>query len=71
MKPQPNFFSLALSKYCDEKGITQENLARRLDVTTHTVSNWIRGRNSPSAQKMQRIADELGIDFHCKPSGNE
>ncbi len=66
MKPQPNFFSTALADYLQREGMTQESIARRLGVTNTTVFNWVKGKSSPTPIKMQEIADELRIEFHCK-----
>jgi transcriptional regulator with XRE-family HTH domain len=44
-----------------ERGIAQEQLARRLDVSLRTVSNWCLGVTEPRYAQVEAIADELGI----------
>lgn len=67
MNPQPNFFARAILDYLDREGITREQLCVRIGVPYTTMQNWIKGRGGTSIQKMQEIADELGITFVCSP----
>lgn len=39
--------------------MTQVELARRVGVSTNTVSNWTRGRYEPGLHRLQQIADAL------------
>jgi transcriptional regulator with XRE-family HTH domain len=42
-------------------GLTQERLARELDVTSSTVANWERGQSWPSHRSnLSRLAGVLG-----------
>lgn len=43
-----------------EKQISQEALARHLNVSVRTVVRWERGENSPPADKLYDIALVLG-----------
>jgi transcriptional regulator with XRE-family HTH domain len=44
----------------EAKGITQEQLARLLDVTVGTVSKWEREDHEPPAETMRRVGKLLG-----------
>lgn len=43
--------------------ITQEELAKRLNVTRAAISNWEVGRNYPDIQFLVKISDELNISL--------
>ena len=44
-----------------EKGLTQEQLASNLNITSKTVSRWERGLNIPDVSILQSLSIELGI----------
>ena len=44
-----------------KEGISQAELARRLNVTPGAVSNWISERNPPSMSRLQEILGVLGV----------
>jgi len=55
-------FSTRLREARKSAGLTQEALARRLDVTVTTVSRWETGAFKPkSLDELYRIADTLGV----------
>ena len=43
-----------------EKGLTQKELAERLNVTNKAVSKWERGKNFPDLTLLPPLADALG-----------
>ncbi len=43
-----------------EKGLSQEDLAGRLNVTRQAVSNWERGKAQPDLEMVGKLADLLG-----------
>ena len=45
-----------------KKGITQEELAARLNVVRQTVSKWEKGLSVPDADVLCKIADALDTD---------
>lgn len=45
------------------KGYTQKDLAKLLNVKPVTISAWEVGRNEPSINMLKRIADILGTSF--------
>ena len=51
-------FIAALRK---EKGMTQEQLAENLGVSSKTISRWENGKNMPDYSILEDLTDELGI----------
>lgn len=46
-----------------EKGITQKNLAAKLQVSDRAVSKWERGLNLPNAELFEPLCEQLGISI--------
>ncbi len=46
-----------------ELGVTQKELAEKLDVTEHTVSRFCTNDNQPSLKRLKQIAIILGVDI--------
>lgn len=44
-----------------ERGISQENLAMRLNVVRQTISKWETGASVPDAEQLMRIAEILEV----------
>jgi AbrB family looped-hinge helix DNA binding protein len=45
------------------KGMSQENLAARLDITRQTLSKWELGECSPDIEKSKMLADIFGVSL--------
>ena len=56
-------FTKNLRYLMEAKGITQADICRELDVSSATVSDWCSGKKYPRPDKMQRLADLLGVLF--------
>ncbi len=57
-------FSLLVRKIREARGLTQEQLARELEVTFGTVNGWENGKHQPIqalASRLLRMASEAGI----------
>lgn len=54
-------FSENLRYYMDLKGKNQIDLMYDLDLSSSTVSNWCTGQKLPRMDKIQMLADYLGI----------
>ena len=54
-------FAKNLRYLMDARGITQADLCRELDVSSATASDWCSGKKHPRVDKLQRIADILGV----------
>ena len=53
-------FSYVLKNLLQEKGITQETLAKEFFTTQQTVSRWLNGINEPDFTTLNKLADYLG-----------
>lgn len=57
-------FAHLLRQIRERRQLTQEELARELDVTVGTLSNWENARHRPvraQRRRIERIADSLGL----------
>ena len=54
----------------DVTGITQADICRELEVSSATVSNWFNGSRYPRIDKMQRLADLLGVRYSTLTTEN-
>lgn len=45
----------------EERGLSQEALAEKLDVSRQTVSNWENDRATPDAYKLKQLCEALGV----------
>lgn len=45
----------------EERGLSQEVLAEKLDVSRQTVSNWENDRATPDAYKLKQLCEALGV----------
>lgn len=53
-----------------QAGLTQEQLAEKLDVTVGYVSQCERGISKINLEKLSEVADVLGCDISCFVSGS-
>ena len=54
----------------DARGITQADICRELGVSSATVSNWFTGQKYPRIDRMQRIAELLGVTYSTLTTEN-
>ena len=52
-----------------EKGLTQEELSERLDISFKTVSKWENGRGMPRLSTLQELSEELDVTVNELLSG--
>lgn len=70
-----DIFAKNLRRFADEKHLAQTDIATLVDCSTATVSDWFNGKKYPRPNRMQRIADILGVKMsdliteHSLPSG--
>ena len=67
MSPLPmerTSFALWLAGRLREEGLTMEAAARRLDVSTKTISRWVAGSTEPRLRDLYRIRETFGEPFH-------
>ena len=53
-------FALWLAGRLREEGLTMEAAARRLDVSTKTISRWVAGSTEPRMRDLYRIRETFG-----------
>ncbi|MGN0535692.1 MAG: helix-turn-helix domain-containing protein [Eubacterium sp.] len=49
----------------EEKGLTQKELAKILDVSDKAVSKWENGQSIPRIETLEKIADVLGVSIEA------
>lgn len=45
----------------ERRGMTQRELAQRLDVSPQAVNGWVKGAGQPSWSRLLRLEDVLGV----------
>lgn len=56
-------FADNLKMYLNAKGLSQIDLANYMQCSSSTISDWCNGKKYPRVDKMQRMADWLGIQM--------
>lgn len=46
-----------------KKGLTQEELSEKIDVTRQTISNWELGETNPNPEQLKKLSKELNISI--------
>ncbi len=64
-------FSNRLYELRKKKGLSQEELANRLNVTRQTISKWEVGDSTPDMEKLVAISDLFGISLDELVVGKE
>ena len=54
-----------------KNGISAYKVSKEAGVTQTALSNWKNGRNTPSAQTLQKIADYFGVSIDYLRTGKE
>ena len=54
-------FSRKLNLYMNKKGVTQADIVSKFGITASTVSDWCNDKKYPRADKIQMLANFLGI----------
>lgn len=49
-------------KLLDEKGLKNADVSRATGISNMTLSDWKRGKSTPKQDKMEQIAEFLGVD---------
>ena len=62
-----------IKKMREELGISQDKLARMLNVTPQTVYRWEKGRTIPRPELLEKMADifQVPLDWFYKPEGQK
>ena len=54
----------------EKKGISQADICRELNIPSATISNWCTGQRYPRIDKMQQLADMLGVAYSTLTTEN-
>ena len=57
-------FANTMKKLREEKGLSQNEIAKRMYVTRTAVSRWESGHRLPDAAMITRLSDVLGVDVN-------
>lgn len=52
-----------LARLCEDRGVSQTELARRIDRDSHTVNDYCTGKSWPTLPVFRAICLELRLDF--------
>jgi transcriptional regulator with XRE-family HTH domain len=63
MKEKIPIWASTTRKWMRDKEITQGQLATRLSITEGALSHWLTGRREPKVDKIQEIADIIGVSL--------
>lgn len=55
----------------DEKGVRDATIAKATGIGRSTFSDWKNGRSTPKDEKLQKIADYLGVSAYYLRTGKE
>ncbi len=58
-------------RLCEAKGLTPYKVSKATGIPTATLSNWKAGRYTPKQDKLQKIADFLGVSFEYLMTGED
>ena len=56
-----NIVSNSIKKLREERGMTQDELAEKLNVTRQAVSNWETGKTQPDIETLTRLAEIFDV----------
>ena len=66
-----NIVSNSIKKLREEKGMTQDELAEKLNVTRQAVSNWETGKTQPDIETLTRLAEIFDVSVERIIYGSE
>ena len=53
-----------LSQYREERGLSQTELARKMNVTQQCISSWQTGRTIPKPYQMKMLSEILSVPIN-------
>ena len=53
-----------LSRYREERGLSQTELARKMNVTQQCISSWQTGRTIPKPYQMKMLSEILSVTIN-------
>lgn len=55
----------------NKKGLKNADIARATNISNMTLSDWKKGKSTPKADKLQKIANYLNVSIEYLMNGNE
>ena len=62
-QPEPQSLGEALRSYRQGAGLTQKELAAKLEVVAYTLCQWERDVHMPSKSLRKRLQEQTGVDI--------
>lgn len=56
---------------CAKRGVTPYRVSKETGISTATLTSWKQGKYTPKEEKMQKIADYLGVSRKYLLTGKE
>jgi transcriptional regulator with XRE-family HTH domain len=56
-------FGRRLAEARSARALTQDALARLIEVQAHTISRWERGAHQPEMEQVAKLSDQLGVSI--------
>ena len=66
-----NIVSNSIKKLREERGMTQDELAEKLNVTRQAVSNWETGKTQPDIETLTQLAEIFDVSVERLIYGSE
>ena len=66
-----NIVGNSIKKLREERGMTQDELAEKLNVTRQAVSNWETGKTQPDIETLTRLAEIFDVSVERIIYGSE
>lgn len=66
-----NVVSNSIKKLREERGMTQDELAEKLNMTRQAVSNWETGKTQPDIETLTRLAEIFDVSVERIIYGSE
>jgi len=63
LKEQTEIFAKNINKYLQERKLTQKEVADAIGVTPQSFNYWCMGKNLPRMDKVQLLAEFLGVKY--------
>ncbi len=53
-----------LKEFLKSKGVKQKWLAQRIGVSEVTMSNWVKGKSSPTKKNLEKLSEILNVHIN-------
>ncbi len=56
---------MQIRQFRRQQGVTQAELARKIGVKQYSIARWEKGQNSPTPERLAKIAEVLGVGLNA------